>query len=509
MKILFRAAAVVVAILGVSAAMTSCGGAEGVSQKSAVATAKSMTVGVCEANPHYLTYKGEPTLLVTSAEHYGAVLNPAFDYLKYLDQLVKDGMNYTRIFSGGAYWEGEGDFGITNNTLAPEPGTALVPWAKSDVDGANGGGKKYDLDRWNEPYFERLHAFVTAAAERDIVVEMTLFTSIYRQESWLRSPFNPTNNINAMTYDDFLTVHTLADAKINAYQRRLVERLVEELNDYDNLFFEIQNEPWADQPVARPCTDMWGDKLMARWQSRIDLPTEASMDWHEAVAGWIYDKESTLAKRHLVAMCYANFACTIHRLPKHVSMVNFHYAWPEAVHLNYGYEMPICFDESGFSGKDDATYRQQAWSFLMAGGAMVNNLDYSFAVGHEQGDLIHPAPGGGSPALRSQICALRTWFEEMPFTRMSADHSVLSLVPGGRGIAFSDHVDLWAIYLYRHPVPWVQLSLPADNYEIAWYDPSTAKLLAKEPFQVLADDPFVRLTPPSYTTDIAARITTR
>ena len=30
-------------------------------------------------NPHYLIYQGNPTVLVTSAEHYGAVLNAAFD----------------------------------------------------------------------------------------------------------------------------------------------------------------------------------------------------------------------------------------------------------------------------------------------------------------------------------------------------------------------------------------------------------------------------------------------
>lgn len=31
-------------------------------------------------NPHYFEYRGEPTVLITSAEHYGAVLNLDFDY---------------------------------------------------------------------------------------------------------------------------------------------------------------------------------------------------------------------------------------------------------------------------------------------------------------------------------------------------------------------------------------------------------------------------------------------
>jgi hypothetical protein len=31
-------------------------------------------------NPHYFLFKGKPTILITSAEHYGAVLNADFDY---------------------------------------------------------------------------------------------------------------------------------------------------------------------------------------------------------------------------------------------------------------------------------------------------------------------------------------------------------------------------------------------------------------------------------------------
>jgi len=33
------------------------------------------------SNPHYFIYQGKPAILITSAEHYGAVINIAFDYL--------------------------------------------------------------------------------------------------------------------------------------------------------------------------------------------------------------------------------------------------------------------------------------------------------------------------------------------------------------------------------------------------------------------------------------------
>ena len=38
-------------------------------------------------NPHYFLFRGKPTVLVTSAEHYGAVLNLDFDYVRYLEAL--------------------------------------------------------------------------------------------------------------------------------------------------------------------------------------------------------------------------------------------------------------------------------------------------------------------------------------------------------------------------------------------------------------------------------------
>ncbi|MDH7503389.1 MAG: hypothetical protein QHJ82_11860, partial [Verrucomicrobiota bacterium] len=72
-------------------------------------------------NPHYFEWRGKPALLISSAEHYGGVLNLDFDYQKYIDRLSADGMNYTRVFSG-AYVEPDGAFKIARNTLAPKPG---------------------------------------------------------------------------------------------------------------------------------------------------------------------------------------------------------------------------------------------------------------------------------------------------------------------------------------------------------------------------------------------------
>ena len=78
------------------------------------------------ANPNYFVFRGKPMIIVSSAEHYGSVLNLDFDWKKYLDTMAGDGMNYVRIFSG-SYREAPGDFGIERNTLAPAPGPFLAP----------------------------------------------------------------------------------------------------------------------------------------------------------------------------------------------------------------------------------------------------------------------------------------------------------------------------------------------------------------------------------------------
>lgn len=112
--------------------------------------APAQTLRLHPDNPRYYEFQNKPTVLVTSAEHYGALLNLDFDFVKYLDTLAAQGMNLTRIFTG-AYREFPGDFNIAGNTLAPAEGRYITPWRETSAG-------KWNLDEWNPAYFERLHA---------------------------------------------------------------------------------------------------------------------------------------------------------------------------------------------------------------------------------------------------------------------------------------------------------------------------------------------------------------
>src|SRR5512137_2699886 len=90
-------------------------------------------------NPHYFLFRGKPTVLITSGEHYGAVLNLDFDYKPYLEELQAHSLNLTRTFAG-TYREVPGSFKITDNTLAPLPNRYASPWARSNTPGYFDGG---------------------------------------------------------------------------------------------------------------------------------------------------------------------------------------------------------------------------------------------------------------------------------------------------------------------------------------------------------------------------------
>ncbi len=113
-----------------------------------------------------------------------------------------------------------------------------------------------------------------------------------------------------------------------------------------------------------------------------------------------------------------------------VSIFNFHYCVPpDTVAMNYGLNKVIGENETGFRGSADVLYRTEAWGFLLAGGALYNNLDYSFTANHPAGTLRdYKSPGGGSVELRDQLGILKRFLHSFDFTRMQPDVSVVRSV---------------------------------------------------------------------------------
>lgn len=404
-------------------------------------------------NPHYFLFRDRPTILITSAEHYGAVLNLDFDYLRYLDALQAAGMNNTRTFSG-AYVEPQGAFNIARNTLAPAAERLITPWARSSTAGYANGGNRFDLNRWDEAYFRRLRDFVAQAGKRGIIVEMNLFCPFYEELQWELSPQNARNNTNDVGHVKRTDVYTLdKHGGLLAVHDALVRKIVAELNAFDNLYYEVCNEPYFGG---------------------------VTMEWQHHIVETIQDAEAHLEHKHLVSLNIANGAKQVEHLHSGVSIVNFHYATPpDAVAMNYGLNKPIGDNETGFKGTEDTHYRREGWEFILAGGALYNNLDYSFAVGHEDGSFHYPEtqPGGGTTALRRQLKVLKDFIESFAFVRMKPDNSVIrmELPENVRVRALVEPARQYAVYVLGGRQPELHLAMPAGKYALRWVHPKSGE----------------------------------
>lgn len=460
------------------------------------------TISLSPQNPHYFLHNGKTVAIVSSSEHYGAVLNPDFDYMQYLNTLQKEGMPYTRLFAG-TYFEKEGSFGIEKNTLAPARGKALLPWKRSDEPGALSGGNKFDLDQWDENYFTRLKSYISEAEKRNIIVEVTLFSSIYGY--WDIQVWNPKNNINIK--DSLLQsdVQILKNGKILKYQEKFVRKIVGELNQFGNITFEIQNEPWCDHDIILPMDSAYQNRNLSGddWQNKIELADQSSLDWQKKIASFIVDEENKLGNKHLIAQNYSNHYYSVPDVDPNVSILNFHYAYPHAASQNLKHAKAIAYDESGFAGSDDATYRKEAWRFILAGGGLFNNLDYSFAVSYENGTAVNKAPGGGSTELRKQLRILSDFINSFNLSVMKPD----TTIHGDNNSvihALSDSENEYAVYVEKGNNTELAVQLSAGRFEIEWINTIDGAIVKKE--EIDHSGGVRRLAIPEFSEDLAISI---
>lgn len=438
----------------------------------------SQTLTIHPVNRHLFEYKKKPLVLIGSGEHYGAVLNLDFDFNKYLATLKKDGLNIVRIFTG-PYREGGNAFGITRNTLAPKLEMFICPWKRTARNSEN-GEPVFNLENWDTAYFKRLHLFMQQAEAAGVIVEVCLFTSYY--DMWERSPFYFKNNINNTENVNFLLVQTTPPAGYKRYQELYIKKIVTEMNPYDNIYFEIQNEPWADNIDTSLIRFEYyaPDELKDPgnfWKSKFDINSKTAIDWQMWVASVIRNEEKTLQKKHLISQNIGNFSQPV--LPESFvgDFVNFHYAVPEAVIQNYYMNTPVGCNETGFSGRQDKIYLRQAWRFIMSGGSLFNHLDYSFTIGKEDGsDTANNSPGGGSALLRRQLGFLKKTIDKMDLLTLKPGNQIVS---GATASYFSiaDNKNKALIYFEPFENLMASLSLVNGKYKMSISDVSNGLVI--------------------------------
>ena len=455
-------------------------------------------------NHHYLSYRGKPILLITSAEHYGAVINRAFDYVAYFDSLKANHLNYTRIYPG-AMFEPMGKF-MTGNTLAPKMGDLLVPWARSSEPGYLFGGNRFDLDHWDSEYFVRLKDFVEQAAKRDIFVEVCFFNSQY-SDTWPLSPLHSENNIQHMNEVTWKDAQTLNDKDLVRRSDDYVRKLVQELNPFDNVILETCDE----------CADIG-----------TGVPLAGAFVNH--LAEVVRKTEAQLSNKHLLAQeVEGKFgeAMDFSADPK-VSIIVAQYIWGpdqgemggmKSLDFKYGFNKPLEFNETDYypldykNDKEDDS-RVEAWEFIVGGGASFNQLNGLYTVKNPSGKTTE------DEKIWLALRSLQSFMSGLDYVRMLPDNKWISSSPSKN--AYYRVIDepgrQYAMYVHHsgdrkagayEAIPGdyqenLKVNLPAGEYAAEWINPSDGKTLSNE---LISQTGSVRtLTSPPYKIDIALRI---
>jgi hypothetical protein len=215
---------------------------------SPVKAAGSLSVG--STNPRFFVDATGKTIYLTGVHLNHTLVDRSdkavLDFTSYLNFLQQYEHNFVRLWAWEqAAWTHESTAKITFDPLPYQrkgPGTALD------------GGRKFDLTRFNQAYFDRLRSRVIEAGERGIYVSVMLFQGFSSQRKtmgagnpWTGHPFNLNNNINGINgdpsgNDNGEEVHSLVVPAITSLQEAYVRKVVETLNDLDNVLYEISGD---------------------------------------------------------------------------------------------------------------------------------------------------------------------------------------------------------------------------------------------------------------------------
>lgn len=236
------------------------------------------------ANPRYFTDDRGQVIYLTGSHTWANLQDidyldppPAFDYLAYLDFLETHHHNFIRLWAWEqakwAPWTTSDIWFVPLPYQRPGPGTALD------------GKPKFDVTQFNQLYFDRLRERILLASQRGIYVSIMLFNGFSVDskggrpgQAWLGHPYNGQNNINGINGDanhngEGEEIHLLQISAVTTLQEAYVQKVINTVNDLDNVLYEISNESHAN-----------------------------SQDWQKHMINFIKNYESSLPKQHPVGM---------------------------------------------------------------------------------------------------------------------------------------------------------------------------------------------------------------
>jgi len=348
-------------------------------------------------NSKYFLFRGKPLALITATEHYGSVVNVRFNFEQYLQDAADKRMTLTRLF---LLFREQQSARNPYSPVKPDTLDFLTPFVRTGPATALDGEPRFDLDQWNPIYFERLHRFLARASDLGIAVEVTLFSNSYGDSVWALNPFHSKNNVNGLKPIEWPEYTTLKSEDLFARQVSYVRKIIQETSGYDNIYYEICNEPGGG--VASHSS-----------------PEEVDQ-WQAAIAKVIQEETFKLNRPHLIFGSQA-FTYT----PKFFQKTDdtFHMQFVDAVNIHplpdtafggrvfqmgnfmskelklseirgfclatAGQNKPVVMDEDNAASlyRNDVgwtIHRKRAWTVLLSG-SHYDYIDFSVTIGNDSG----------------------------------------------------------------------------------------------------------------------------
>jgi len=419
-----------------------------------------------ESNPRYFTDgSGKPILLTGSHNWHNFQDNghglpgsedppPEFDYDGYLDFLERHGHNFFRLWR----WESP------KWTDDPPDRTFKYsfphPWKRSGPGDAADGKPKFDLKSFDPSYFDRLRDRVKKAGDRGIYVSVMLFEGRELQftDAWTFHPFHAPNNINEIDADTARRgsrYNQLKDdpmgKKVLALQEAYVKKVIDTVNDLDNVLYEICNEA--------------GDY---------------STSWQYHFIDFIHKDEAGRPKQHPVGMTF-QYSGGSNKL-----LIDSHADWI-----------------SPNAGSSEESYKEKP-SATSVGKVVVNDTDHLW--GHTGGDDLwvwRSFMRGLNVLFMEDLSPSPTWQDSARVAMgqvraLSRQIDLAHMIPAPQfattGYALGLRIREYLVYHDGSQGEFsVDLRNIGGNWEVEWYDPTHGRFLAGE--EISGGDRRVLTTP--------------
>jgi hypothetical protein len=246
---------------------------------------------VSPENPRYFADASGQAVLLTGSHTWNNLIDmgltdppESLDFDEYLDWLKGFDHNFTR----GWTWEPTTWDNTQMKNVDWRNGAHLVsphPWQRTGPGLANDGKPKFDLEKMNPNYLQQIRHRLAKARDAGVYVSVMLFEGFgvqFQSDAWPNHPMNPGNNINGIDGDadgdgKGIEVHQLAKENVTRIQENYIKWLVDGLNEFDNLLYEVSNE-------THP----------------------SSTQWQYHIIRYVKEIESYLPYQHPIGMTYQN-----------------------------------------------------------------------------------------------------------------------------------------------------------------------------------------------------------